>query len=214
MRGGRRVLHDVSTAFDAGIVTAIVGPSGAGKTSLLRCINRLEEPHEGRILLDGTDTRSIDPTELRRRVGMIFQTPVLFEGGVRANLVYGMNGVSDQDAEDALESAGLAASFLERESSALSVGQAQRVCIARALVRRPEALLFDEPASALDFKAAARIEDLLGSLVAGGLTLILVTHNLDQAKRVAARAVLMVDGQIVADGSPIEVESEWPGGVA
>ena len=214
MRGGRPVLHDVSTAFDAGMVTAIVGPSGAGKTSVLRCINRLEEPHEGRILLDGTDTRSIDPTELRRRVGMIFQTPVLFEGGVRANLVYGMNGVSDRDIEDALESAGLAASFLERESSALSVGQAQRVCIARALVRRPEALLFDEPTSALDFKAAARIEDLLGSLVAGGLTLILVTHNLDQAKRVAARAVLMVDGRIVADGSPHDVERDWPGGVA
>ncbi len=214
VRGPRAVLHDVTAIFEGSAVTAIVGPSGAGKTSLLRCINRLEEPHQGRILLDGTDTRSIDPTELRRRVGMIFQTPVLFEGGVRANLTYGMNGVSDEHLETALESAGLAPSFLERESSALSVGQAQRVCIARALVRRPEALLFDEPTSALDFKAAAKIEDLLGSLVGKGLTLILVTHNLDQAKRVAERAVLMVDGRIVADGSPHDVESEWPGGAA
>lgn len=214
VRGGRAVLHDITTSFGEHGVTAIVGPSGAGKTSLLRCLNRLEEPHEGRILLDGTDTRALDPTELRCRVGMIFQTPVLFEGGVRANLMYGMNGVPDGDLEAALESAGLAPTFLERESSALSVGQAQRVCIARALVRHPEVLLLDEPTSALDFKAAAKIEELLGSLAGQGLTLILVTHNLDQAKKVADHAVLLVDGRIVAAGSPHEVETEWPGGAA
>jgi putative ABC transport system ATP-binding protein len=211
VRGGRRVLEGVATTFGRGIVTAIVGPSGAGKTSLLRCLNRLEEPGEGRVLFEATDIRTLDPTELRRRVGMIFQTPVLFEGGVRANLVYGMNGVSDEDLEQALEAVGIAPAFLERESSALSVGQAQRVCIARALVRRPEILLLDEPTSALDFKAAARIESLLGALTDRGLSLILVTHNLEQAKRVAARAVLLVDGRVVAEGSPTEVAASWPG---
>jgi putative ABC transport system ATP-binding protein len=210
VRGGRRVLEGVDAAFGRGIVTAIVGPSGAGKTSLLRCLNRLEEPGEGRVLFEATDVRSLDPTELRRRVGMIFQTPVLFEGGVRANLVYGMDGVSDVDLEQALEAVGIAPSFLERESSALSVGQAQRVCIARALVRRPEILLLDEPTSALDFKAAARIESLLGALTERGLSLILVTHNLEQAKRVAARAVLLVDGRVVAEGSPSDVAASWP----
>lgn len=213
-RSGRDVLHGVTTAFTEGKVTAIVGPSGAGKTSLLRCINRLEEPHEGKIMLDGVDTRTLDPTELRRRVGMIFQTPVLFEGGVRANLTYGSDGVSEDALEAALASAGLATTFLERESPALSVGQAQRVCIARALVRDPEALLLDEPTSALDFKAAARIEDLLLALAEGGLTVILVTHNLDQAKRVADRAVLLVDGRVVCEGSPDDVAEAWPEGAA
>ena len=211
VRGGRRVLEQVSTGFGRAVVTAIVGPSGAGKTSLLRCLNRLEEPDEGRVLLEGTDIRALDPTELRRRVGMIFQTPVLFEGGVRANLAYGMDGASDADLERALEAVGIAASFLDRESSALSVGQAQRVCIARALVRQPEVLVLDEPTSALDFKAAARIESLLGALAERGLSLILVTHNLDQAKRVAARAVLIVDGRVAADGAPAEVADGWPG---
>ena len=211
VRGGRRVLEGVNAAFDRAVVTAIVGPSGAGKTSLLRCLNRLEEPDEGRVLLEGDDIRSLDPTDLRRRVGMIFQTPVLFEGGVRANLTYGMDSVPDEKLTQALDAVGIATSFLDRESSALSVGQAQRVCIARALVRRPEVLLLDEPTSALDFKAAARIESLIGTLVDGGLSLILVTHNLDQAKRVARRAVLVVDGRVVADGTPAETAASWPG---
>ncbi|MEA2517763.1 MAG: UDP-glucose/iron transport system ATP-binding protein, partial [Actinomycetota bacterium] len=92
-RGGRRVLEGVSVRFAAGAVSAIVGPSGAGKTSLLRCINRLEDPDVGTVRLDGTDVRTLDPTALRKRVGMIFQTPVLFEGGVRANLCYGLTDV-------------------------------------------------------------------------------------------------------------------------
>ena len=209
-RARRPVLEKVSATFGRGFVTAIVGPSGAGKTSLLRCLNRLEEPDEGRVLLEGTDIRTLDPTDLRRRVGMIFQTPVLFEGGVRANLSYGMNGVVDDDLERALDAVGIATSFLDRESSALSVGQAQRVCIARALVRKPEVLVLDEPTSALDFKAAARIESLLGVLVERGLTLILVTHNLEQAKRVAARAVLLVDGRVLAEGTPDEMAGSWP----
>jgi putative ABC transport system ATP-binding protein len=213
-RAGRQVLHGISTGFERAVVTAIVGPSGAGKTSLLRCINRLEEPGDGRVLLDGSDIKTVEPTELRRRVGMIFQTPVLFEGGVRANLTYGMPETGEERLASALEVAGLAPTFLDRESPALSVGQAQRVCIARALVRDPEVLLLDEPTSALDFKAAGRIESLLGSLTESGLTLVLVTHNLEQAKRVATHAILLVDGRVVAEGSPHEMESEWPGGAA
>lgn len=191
-----------------------MGPSGAGKTSLLRCINRLEEPDGGRVLLDGEDIRSLDPTELRKRVGMIFQTPVLFEGGVRANLAYGLDGVPDHEVASALESAGLSASFLERESPALSVGQAQRVCIARALVRSPEALILDEPTSALDLKATARIEELLVSLAHNGLTIIVVTHDLPQARRIATEALLLDEGRVVAAGTPDEVAANWPGGAA
>jgi putative ABC transport system ATP-binding protein len=205
-RGRRPVLRDISARFSEGVVTAIVGPSGAGKTSLLRCINRLEEPLEGRVLLDGTDIRELDPTELRKRVGMIFQTPVLYEGGLEA--------VDDSVLERALEVAGLGASFLERGSTALSVGQAQRVCIARALVRDPEALILDEPTSALDMKATKRIEELLGALAQSGLTIIVVTHDLDQARRIASKGVLLDEGRVVTTGTLEEVAAEWPGGVA
>lgn len=205
------MLNDVSASFERERVTAIVGPSGAGKTSLLRCINRLEEPDSGRVVIDDTDVRSLPPTELRRRVGMIFQTPALFEGGVRANLTYGLDGVGEATLLHALESAGLSSSFLDRDSFALSVGQAQRVTIARALVRDPQALLMDEPTSALDKDAARRIEELIGHLAEQGLTVVLVTHNLEQARRVASDAVLLVDGRVRATGSPEEVADEWPG---
>lgn len=210
-RGGRSVLENVSARFARERVTAVCGPSGAGKTSLLRCLNRLEEPHDGRVTIDDTDVRALAPTELRRRVGMIFQTPVLFEGGVRANLTYGLNGVDEDLLAHSLESAGLSASFLERESPALSVGQAQRVCIARALVRRPQALLMDEPTSALDKDAARKIEELIGRLAEEHLTIVLVTHNLEQARRVASDALLLVDGRVTAHGSPEDIAAAWPG---
>lgn len=145
---------------------------------------------------------------------MIFQTPVLFEGGVRANLSYGLNEVDESDLARALEAAGLQRSFLDRESPALSVGQAQRVCIARALVRRPEALILDEPTSALDVKATKRIEELLVSLAGSGLTIVVVTHDLEQARRIATHALLLDEGRVVAIGSPDEVAAEWPGGAA
>ena len=208
-RGGREVLRGIDAHFDSGTVTAIVGPSGAGKTSFLRCLNRLEEPDAGRVLLDGEDVRSMPPTDLRKRVGMVFQTPMLFEGGVRANLEYGLDGVADEDLSWALSEAGLKEDFLRRDSSALSVGQAQRVCIARCLVRKPEVLLMDEPTSALDKDAAARVEGLIATLAGHGLTIILVTHNLNQARRVAQRALLLVDGRVAATGSPTEIEGAW-----
>ena len=141
---------------------------------------------------------------------MIFQTPALFEGGVRGNLAYGLADVSDGELLRSLALAGLDDDFLERDSGALSVGQAQRVCIARALVRRPEILLMDEPTSALDRDAAARIELLVTSLNQTGLTVVLVTHNLDQALRLAHHAILVVDGRVVAAGTPQDVTGAWP----
>jgi putative ABC transport system ATP-binding protein len=210
-RGNRPVLHNITTSFRRGVVTAVVGPSGAGKSSLLRCLNRLEEPDRGSVTLGGIDIRSLEPTALRRRVGMIFQTPVIFEGGVRANLLYGFPDQSDERLAAALEAASLPAAFLDRESSALSVGQAQRVCIARALVRDPEVILMDEPTSALDRDATARIESLVGSLLERELTIVLVTHNLAQARRVADSGILLMDGAIAAQGDLDQIEAAWPG---
>ena len=135
-------------------------------------------------------------------------------GDVRSNLAYGLNGLDEQKMVGGLAAAGLDASFLDRDARALSVGQAQRACIARALVRDPEVLLMDEPTSSLDKDAAARIEALVGSLVAEGLSIVLVTHDLAQAKRVGSQALLLVDGRITATGSPADVEQEWPEEVA
>ena len=141
---------------------------------------------------------------------MIFQTPVLFEGGVRANLRYGLDGVADDKLVDALQAASLDASFLDRSSTALSVGQAQRVCIARALVREPDVLLMDEPTSALDKNAAARIETLIKDLAASGLGIVLVTHNLAQARKVASEGVLLVAGRVQTAGTLEDIEEAWP----
>ena len=200
VRGGREVLRGIDARFGAGRVTALVGPSGAGKTSLLRCLNRLEDPDSGRVLLDGVDVREMPPTDLRKRVGMVFQTPTLFEGGVRANLRYGLEDVPEEDLAWALREAGLKEEFLGRDSSALSVGQAQRVCIARCLVRKPEVLLMDEPTSALDPLATQKIEDLIWELKEK-YTVAIVTHNMQQAARVSDYTAFMYMGDLIEYGA-------------
>ena len=193
-RGGRLVLDDVSLEVDAGTVTALLGESGSGKTSLLRCLVGLDRPVAGVVEFEGTDITSLDACTLRRRVALVGQTPVMFAGDVRSNLAYGLDGPADLAA--ALVEAGLDASFLERDARALSVGQSARVAIARALVRGPRALLLDEPTAALDEQAKRGIEELVGALAANGIAVLLVTHDLAQAERTASRSVRIVGGRI------------------
>ena len=180
-----------------GSVTAVVGPSGAGKSTLLRAINRLIEPTAGEVYLNGEPTSRMDPLELRRRVGMVFQLPALFGGTVEEATLYGARLAGrEADAERLLEMAGLDASFAGKDPRTLSVGEQQRVSIARALALEPEALLMDEPTSALDGAARRRIEALIQELNASlGLTIVVVSHALDQVERVADRVVVLVRGR-------------------
>lgn len=197
-RAGRLVLDDVSFEVPAGTVTAVLGDSGAGKTSLLRCLVGLERPVAGRVAFEGTDIAALDACSLRRRVALVAQTPVMFAGDVRSNLAYGLDEPSEAALAAALDAAGLERAFLDRDARALSVGQGARVAIARALAREPSALLLDEPTASLDAAAAGGIEGLAGDLAARGLAVLVVTHDLAQADRIATRAVRIENGRVAA----------------
>jgi ABC-type methionine transport system ATPase subunit len=189
-----------------GGITAVVGPSGAGKSTLLRAINRLIEPTAGEVYLNGEPTSRMDPLGLRRRVGMVFQLPALFGATVEEATLYGAR-LAERDAEAGrlLEMVGLEVSLLGRAPQALSVGEQQRVSIARALALEPEALLMDEPTSALDEAARRRIEELIRELNASlGLTIVVVSHDLDQVERVADRAVVLAAGRSEGEWSKEE----------
>jgi ABC-type methionine transport system ATPase subunit len=197
--GGVEILKSVDAGIPDGEITAVVGPSGAGKSTLLRAINRLIEPSSGEVYLDGEPTSAVDPSELRRKVGMVFQVPTLFGESVEEAVLYGarLSG-KDADPRRLLGMVGLDASLAGRDPQSLSVGQQQRITMARALALEPEALLLDEPTSALDEAARSRIEDLVRDLNARlGLTMVFVSHDLAQVERVADRVVVLADGRSV-----------------
>jgi ABC-type multidrug transport system ATPase subunit len=199
--GATEILAGVDAMVEHGEVTAVVGPSGAGKSTLLRAINRLIEPSSGEVYLDGVPTDSLHPLELRRRVGMVFQMPAFFGASVEEVVHYGARLAGrDADPGRLLEVVGLDASMVDRDPQTLSVGQQQRVSIARALALEPEALLLDEPTSALDEAARRKIEELVVDLNARlGLTMVLVSHDLSQVERVADRVVLLAEGKSLGE---------------
>jgi putative ABC transport system ATP-binding protein len=206
---GKRLVDDVSIAVAPGEVLAVVGASGAGKSSFLRLLNRLDEPTGGTVLLDGADYRAMAPRDLRRRVGMVMQTAFLFPGPVAANIAFGPRQrgevLSAHQIDALLERVGLPGTGA-RDVADLSGGEAQRVSLARTLANAPDALLLDEPTSALDEASARGIEELiLGIIAERGMTCVIVTHNKPQAGRIAARAMLMESGRLIAVGSTQEV---------
>ncbi len=173
------IIKAFSARIPADGLTAFVGPSGAGKSTLLRLLNRLDDPDAGEVLLDGVDVRSYDVLELRRRVQLVGQVPVTFPGTVADNV--------GPEVEHMLARVGLDVALGGRDADGLSVGEAQRMCLARALARHPECLLLDEPTSALDTIAKAGIEGLIRSLADDGLTVVMVTHDPRQASDLADR---------------------------
>jgi putative ABC transport system ATP-binding protein len=193
---GATILDHVSASVLASGITVLAGPSGAGKTTLLRLCNRLEVPTSGRVLFHGDDVGGLDPLAHRRRVGMVFQRPTLFPGTIRDNLAVAGPTAGDDRYVAVLEEAALDATFLDRRGDDLSGGEAQRACIARALLTDPEVLLMDEPTSALDPEARQSIEGLGRHLAEGGLTLLWVSHDLDQVGRVADRTIVLIRGRV------------------
>jgi putative ABC transport system ATP-binding protein len=176
-----------SACIPASGLTAIVGPSGAGKSTLLRLLNRLDDADGGEVLLDGRDVRTYDVLALRRRAQHVGQVPVTFPGTVADNL-----GVSNGQSLDLLRRVGLPLALLDRRADLLSVGEAQRMCLARALARAPDCLLLDEPTSALDVASRTGVESLIRSLADAGLTVVVVTHDARQATELADHVLEVV----------------------
>lgn len=205
----KTLVADASFEVRAREVLAIAGPSGAGKSSLLRLLNRLDEPTSGTVYLQGTDYREIAPRELRRQLGMVTQRPYLFPGSVEDNLRFGpaqRGEVLPQDSvEQLLARVGLQG-YSERNVAKLSGGEAQRVSLARTLANSPLVLLLDEPTSALDDAAKREVETLIQQIVREQeLTCVIVTHDIAQAGRLADRALLLEAGRIVRIGTVQEV---------
>jgi len=163
------IVAGFSAEVPAGRLTVIVGPSGAGKTTLLRLLNRLDDPDGGAVLFGGRDVRSYDVLDLRRRVQVVGQVPVTFPGTVADNV--------GGDTPALLARVGLNPGLATREADRLSVGEAQRMCLARSLALGPEVLALDEPTSALDTASKAGIEELIVGLARSGLTVVMVTHD-------------------------------------
>jgi phosphate transport system ATP-binding protein len=209
--GAFKALHDISLEMHANRITALIGPSGCGKSTFLRTLNRISETvrHtrlEGEVLLDGENVAELDVTSLRRRVGMVFQRPNPFPKSIFDNIAYGLrmnrmapHGQLGDKVEQSLRRAALwdeVKDKLHQSAFALSGGQQQRLCIARALAVDPEVLLLDEPCSALDPIATAKIEDLMFSLK-DQCTMVIVTHNMQQAARVADFTGFFLMGKMV-----------------
>jgi len=196
-RGGARVLHDVSLTLPEG-ATCVAGASGSGKSTLLRLLNRLADPAAGRVLHEGRDVRELDPLELRRRAVLVQQLPAPIPGTVADNVSYGARLLRRAvDAERLLEHVALPRAYASRDAFRLSVGEQQRLMLARALALEPQALLLDEPTSALDEAARATVEATLEHLRDDlGVSLVVVTHDFEQAGRLADWFVELEDGRV------------------
>ncbi|XP_062232694.1 protein STAR1 isoform X1 [Phragmites australis] len=233
---GEEILRGVDLDVPRGLVMGVIGPSGSGKSTLLRALNRLWEPAPGAVLLDGADICSLDVLALRRKVGMLFQLPAMFDGTVADNVRYGPQllgkKLTEAEVRNLLNLADLDPALSSKPASELSVGQAQRVALARTLANDPEAcertqtllpptvfacrptasdnllqvLLLDEPTSALDPISTQNIEEAIVRLKkTRGLTTVMVSHSVKQIQRIADLVCLVVDGEIVEVLPPSEL---------
>lgn len=202
---GRRILDAVDLTLPADCVTVLGGPSGAGKTSLLRLLNRLDAPTTGTVALRGADLAEMGTCSLRRDVAMVFQQPPLFPGTVADNLRVADHELADSAIDASLIGVELAAACARQQANTLSVGEAQRLCFARALLTEPTVVLADEPTSALDRSPKRALEDLARRLVDSGISVVWVSHEAAQIRRLADHVVVLDQGRVAAQGSPLEL---------
>ncbi len=210
--GSQQVLRGIDFSVDQGEAVCLIGPSGSGKSTLLRCINLLERPTEGRVLFRGDDISSLPAALLHSKVGMVFQQFNLFSNMTAfQNCVAGQRKAlrrsqkeSEQKAAYYLEQVGMLP-YRDARPAQLSGGQKQRVGIARALCMDPDVLLFDEPTSALDPEMVDEVLRVMADLKKGGLTMLIVTHEMAFARDAADRVIFMDDGMIVEDGKPKDI---------
>lgn len=207
------VVKQASLEVHPGEVVVVVGPSGSGKSTLLRLCNRLMEPDSGQVLFAGQDVRTQEPPVLRRQVALVAQKPYLYQGTVRSNLAKPADlqnaqppDLSSPSYSELLTLCQVDTDWLDRDGRRLSIGQQQRVCLARALMGNARLLLLDEPTSALDRPTAEALAKTFRALVANGeLGLLLVTHDLRIAELCADRVLVMIDGRIVEEGPAVQV---------
>ncbi len=203
------LVQDANFELRKGEVLAITGPSGSGKTSLLRLLNRLDEPTSGTVWVEGKDYRNIEPRELRRKLGLVTQRPYLFPGTVADNLRFGPMQRDETLGTEAIDALLLQVGLKDyagRDVANLSGGEAQRVSVARTLANSPLVLLLDEPTSALDDAAKFEVESVIRKVVQEqGLTCVVVTHDVAQAARLAIRALVLESGRILRAGPVKEV---------
>jgi len=222
--GGFQALRDVSVEIKHGIITSLIGPSGCGKTTLLRCFNRVNEHYgdvrttgEVRILGENIYEPAVSLVELRKAVGMVFQRPNPLPISVYENVVFGIRihtpraelgkGVLDEAVEKALTEVGLWRDLKDRldaKATSLLLEQQQKLCLARLLPLKPEVILMDEPASALDVEGTRAIEELMFEL-RGRYTIVIVTHNMAQARRASHECIFMLMGRIVEHAETLEI---------
>ncbi len=212
--GQNEILHDISFSVEKGDVISIIGSSGSGKSTMLRCINLLEEPTGGEIFFNGKNVigKEIKTTDYRAKVSMVFQNFNLFSNmTVLSNCTIGVRkvlGLSKAEAEERakkyLEKVGMLP-YINAKPSQISGGQKQRVAIARALCMEPEIILFDEPTSALDPEMVGEVLEVMKNLAAEGLTMIVVTHEMAFARDVSTKVIFMDKGYIEEEGTPEDI---------
>jgi len=212
LKEGLTILDGVELDLPSGEIIALVGPSGAGKTSLIRLLNRLDDPVSGEIFYRARPITEYPVRELRRKIGFVFQAPVMFPGTVRDNLDVALELGGDQKvgADDRVAATmavvELDLELLHRDGDSLSGGEKQRVNIGRALLASPEVLLMDEPTSALDPETADRLMDTVRRLSREQrLTIVMVTHRLSEARRTSDRVIVMEGGRVIENGRTIDI---------
>jgi putative ABC transport system ATP-binding protein len=208
--GVKNIISDFSFDFNKGGIYSILGPSGAGKSSLLRLFNRLDEITDGRIFFNKKDIRELSPCRLRREIGYLFQTPYMFPETVKENFLYVDTSLSDDSIISMLSEVNLGPDYLQTNVEVLSIGERQRIALARLLVLQPKILLLDEPTSALDEKNAALVIELVNKMISqNGMTAIVVTHNPVQATAFDSEALLIINGRLV-EHAPVKKLIENP----